>query len=149
MYREINSDKEPSRSELLGTWRVTAASARRAALAGLPLADVEAGRLTLRGDGTCSADLYSSVCGHFPTTRYKPSDSCIWEPQGPGGAAVRLAMGEDPNRLVMGIHHYDAEPPLLWQYICDPDMAEYLEFEREDPEGDPEQEDAAANPQDS
>jgi hypothetical protein len=130
-YREMRSDKHPTKAQLVGTWRVTEASARRAAATGLPLSDVQAGFLTLRSDGSCSANLFASPCGSFPTDRRHPGESCRWETQEAGQGAVGLTFGERPTSFLFGMHHLDSEPPILWQYICDPDSAEYLEFERE------------------
>jgi hypothetical protein len=129
-YREMQSDRRPSRDELIGTWRVTAETAKAAAATGLSLADVQAGFIVLRPDGTCRADLYASPCGHFPSERRQPTESCAWDLEGVGSASVRLTFGQRPKSFVFGLHHLRSDPPVLWQYICDPDSAEYLELQR-------------------
>jgi len=130
-WRELRSDRHPTQQDVIGVWRVTPETATQAAETGLPLADAEAGMIALRPDGTCRVDLFLDPCGHFPTQRRQPSEVCRWDLQGVGDASVSITLGEKPHRVVFGVHHLAADPPILWQYICDPDAAEYLEFKRE------------------
>jgi hypothetical protein len=131
MYREWRSDKhEPSASDLAGTWRVTPQSAVRAAATGLPLADLQAGFITFRADGTCRGDLYSGPCGRFVGARRTPDEACHWAVRTDDGPAIWLTFGQGDQTMSFQVHRLESEPPILWQYICDPDNAEYLEFQR-------------------
>ena len=134
IYRELRSDRhKPSASDLAGTWRVTPESAADAATTGLPLADLQAGFISLRPDGTCSGDLYPSPCGHFPSARREPSEACRWAISTYDKPTIRLTFGQGGQTYSFELHRLESDPPILWQYICDPDWASYLEFRRAKP----------------
>jgi hypothetical protein len=131
-YRELRSDRnKPSVVDLAGTWRVTHTTATRAASTGLPLADVEAGFISLRADGTCSGNMYEDPCGHHPpTVRRMPSEACQWRVSTFDMPTIMLTFGQGEQTKSFELHRLESAPPILWQYICDPDWAEYLEFQR-------------------
>jgi hypothetical protein len=132
-YRELRSDRhKPSASDLAGTWRVTPESAVEAAATGLPLADLQAGFISIRSDGTCSGDLYAVPCGHFPTSRRKASEVCHWAVSTYDKPTIMLTFGQGHQSYSFELHRLESDPPILWQYICDPDWADYLEFRRVD-----------------
>jgi hypothetical protein len=132
IVREMRSDKsKPSASDLAGTWRVTAESAATAAATGLPLVDLQGGFISFHADGTCSGDLYPSPCGHFVLPRRRPSEACHWAVNTYDKPTVMLTFGHDKQSYSFDLHRLESDPPILWQYICDPDSAEYLEFRRE------------------
>ncbi len=131
IYREMRSDRRrPTASDLVGTWRVTPESAAAAAATGLPLGDIQSGFISFRSDGTCSGDLYPSPCGHFPSERRRPSELCQWSIGTRGKPTIRLTFGAGDGSMTFHVHRLESNPPILWQYICDPDWAEYLEFRR-------------------
>jgi len=43
---------------------------------------------------------------------------------------VMLTFGQGDQIHGFDLHRLESNPPILWQYICDPDAAEYLEFRR-------------------
>jgi hypothetical protein len=131
-YRELRSDRhKPSAADLAGTWRVTRSTALQAADTGLPLADVEAGFITFREDGTCSGDMFEDPCGsHRPIVRRMPSDACQWSISSYHKPTIRLTFGEANEASSLELHHLESDAPILWQYICDPDWADYLEYQR-------------------
>ena len=136
IYREVRSDRhKPSASDLAGTWRVTPDSAADAAATGLPLADLQEGFISLRPDGTCSGDLYPDPCGDSPlsSARRRATDACRWAISTYDKPTIMLTFGEEGNTLSFDLHRLESEPPILWQYICDPDWASYLEFQRAQP----------------
>ena len=134
MYREVRSDRHPpTAADVAGTWRVTPESAARAAATGLPLAEVQGGFITLREDGTCSGSIYPGVCGRFPTVRRKPTERCRWRVSPIDKPSIAVTFGEGRDTHGFEIHRLESTPPILWQYICDPDSAEYLEYRRSEP----------------
>lgn len=130
-YREIRSDRHrPAASDLAGTWRVSSDSAPAAAATGLPLADVRSGFISFKPDGTCSADIYDMPCGSFPAQHRRSTDACQWTISNGSEPTIILTFGLGRESASIEIHRLESDPPLLWQYICDPDWAEYLEFRR-------------------
>jgi hypothetical protein len=130
-YREWRSDtSRPSPSDLAGTWRVIAESAVDAAATGLPLADVESGFISFNPDGSCRGDLYPTPCGHFPAKRRNPSEPCRWAISSYRRPVILVTFGSGRESLAFELHRLESDPPILWQYICDPDAGEYLEFRR-------------------
>ena len=134
-YRELRSDRnKPSAADLAGTWRVTHTTAAHAANTGLSLADVEAGFISLRADGTCSGDMYEDPCGHHrPSVRRTPSEACQWSVSTYDKPTIMLTFGQGNQTSSFELHRLESDPPILWQYICDPDWADYLEFQRAAP----------------
>ena len=130
-YRELKSDRNrPSAADLAGTWRVTSSTAQVAADTGVSLADVQAGFISFREDGTCSGDMIEDPCGHHgPVVRRNPSETCRWSISTFGKPTITLTFGEAMGSS-FELHRLESEPPILWQYICDPDWAAYLEFKR-------------------
>ena len=132
IYRELRSDRHtPSASDLAGTWRVTPESAADAAATGLPLPDLQAGFISFHPGGTCSGDLYPWPCGQFPTNRRLPSEACRWAVSTHDKPVIMLTFGQGAQSYSFELHRLESDPPILWQYVCDPDAAEYLEFRRE------------------
>jgi hypothetical protein len=131
-YRELRSDRQsPSAADLAGTWRVTPTTAAQAAQTGLPLAAVEKGFISFREDGTCSGDIFEDPCGHHPSpTRRMPSEACQWRISKGDKPTILLTFGRGEQARSFELHRLQSEPPILWQYICDPDWADYVEFQR-------------------
>jgi hypothetical protein len=131
IYRELRSDTSPPTAvDLVGTWRVTPESAARAAATGLRLDDIQSGFITFSEDGTCSGSIYPGVCGHSPTVKRKPEEKCRWNVTKFERPTIGLTFGEGRAGYFFDMHRLQSDPPILWQYICDPDWAEYLEYRR-------------------
>ena len=134
IYRELRSDRHPpTASDLVGTWRTTQASAEFAASTGLRLDDVRSSFITFREDGTCTGNLYPSPCGHIPSEKRRPEETCHWRVTPFSPPTIGLTFGEKPHEYFFDMHRLESEPPILWQYICDPDWAAYLEYRRATP----------------
>jgi hypothetical protein len=130
-YRELRSDRHtPTVSDLVGTWTVTPESAAIAADTGLPMADVKAGFISMRPDGSCTGDLYESACGSIPNPHRKPTEICRWAVSTYDKPTVVLTFGRGDSAKSLELHRLESDPPILWQYICDPDAADYLAFRR-------------------
>lgn len=133
-YREIRSDRhKPSASDLEGTWRISAETAATAAETGLPLAELQRGFVTFRSDGTCTADLFDDPCaGPFRDPRHhQPNEACRWEVvDGPSLPPILLTFGQEEIASA-GFHRLESNPPILWDYICDPDWGEFVDFHRD------------------
>jgi hypothetical protein len=136
-YRELRSDRHaPTASDLEGTGRFTPVSAADAAATGLSLGDVRTGFITFRRNGTCTADLFDDPCGlartaDSPPRHRTPAESCHWSIRKGDEPTILLTFGDGNRSSITEVHRLEANPPLLWQYICDPDLAEYVEFRRE------------------
>jgi hypothetical protein len=132
-YRELRSDRhKPNPSDLVGgIWRVIPDSAKAAASTGLPLADLQAGFVSFQPDGRCSGDLYAMPCGHFPSPgHHKATEACRWTVSTFDKPTIILTFGEGGQSDTIELHRLESQPPILWQYVCDPDWADYVEFER-------------------
>ena len=134
-YRELRSDRhKPSASDLVGTWRVIHESVKEAAATGLPLADLQAGFISFQADGTCRGDLYASPCGHDPSPgRHRVSETCRWTVSTLDKPTIVLTFGKGSQLDdSVDLHRLESNPPILWQYICDPDWGDYVEYRRVD-----------------
>jgi hypothetical protein len=133
--REISSGtRKPAESELLGTWRMTEASIKAAAATGLPEADLEASYLTLETGGGCVADMLISPCGSWPEWRLRTQgEACRWTVAShlEDNHVLQLEFGEGSQPSLTVLYLLDARDGLrLWQYLCDPDDGEFVDYVR-------------------
>ena len=70
---------------------------------------------------------------HFPTVRRKPSEACRWKVSTYRKPTILLTFGQGDQSYAFELHRLESDPPILWQHICDPDWAAYLEFQRAKP----------------
>ncbi|HEU5265033.1 MAG TPA: hypothetical protein VFU34_10340 [Gaiellaceae bacterium] len=131
--REISSGKrKPTENELVGTWRMTAASIRAAAATGLPEADLKASYLTLDAGGACIADMLISPCGSWPEWRLRArGEACRWTVAShlEDNHVLQLEFGDEPQPSLTVLYMLDGRNGLtLWQHVCDPDSGEFVDY---------------------
>jgi hypothetical protein len=109
-------------------------TAKEAAATGLPLADLQAGFISFQADGTCRGDLYAMPCGDYPSPgRHRATEACRWAVSTFDKPTIVLRFGEgNQSADSVDLHRLESNPPILWQYACDPDWGVYVEFRRVD-----------------
>jgi hypothetical protein len=119
---------------LLGTWRLTAASVKAAAATGLSESELRGEYLTLETGGRCTGDILAAYCGYFGPAWQTRGKMCRWKVDGTGSHrnTLNLTIGEGPETFAFDLYLIDRGGLMVWDYLCDPDGGEFVDFVRSD-----------------
>ena len=75
--------------------------------------------------------MYEDPCGHHPPrVPHTPGEACQWSISTYDKPTIMLTFGQENQTSSFELYRLESDPPILWQYICDADLADYLEFQR-------------------